>query len=179
MKIVRLKEKIVKVILSNEDMKKLDIAYVDMDYDKPKTKTALIYVIEQVQAQIDIDFRTKKIYIEAYPYADGGCILYINFFENTALKKSNPNLDIPVIYKFDNLNNISNLAKNLSLYSKNSIYEKNGQYYLLIYTYCETNKELSHILSEYGTFFGKGTICCALIKEHFNEIISNEKNAFT
>lgn len=177
LKIVWVKEKVVKVILSSEDMKKLNIAYDEMDYENNKTKITLAHIISRVQAEIGIDLHTKKIYIEAYPYVDGGCILYINFFENTNIKKRANHENAPIIYKFANLADIGELSKKMILSYKNSIYEKNGEYFLLIFAYCDLEKKVEHILLEYGILFGKGAVCSALIKEHSNEIIANKKNA--
>ena len=184
MKIELLNDKTVKVVLSNTDMINLNLNYDEMDYKNPDTKRVILQLVDKIKQEVSIDLSTSKLFIEAFPYVDGGCILYVNLLDlneksNAVARQCKISFDTPIIFSFSDLDTLGNLSKRLVMrYShiilKNSLYLYNGKYYLLLYTYFKMDDQLSRLLSEYGQFYGKGAIMSALIQEHAKELIACE-----
>lgn len=182
MKIEPLDDKTVKIVLSRLDMESFQLTYEEMDYKSPDTKRVLLKLIDEIKKEVDIDLTKGKLFIEAFPYVDGGCILYVNILslaEQESPKKYKTSFDTPLIYTFDDLDSLSAVAERLnSRYShvilKNSLYLMEGKYYLSIYTYFKLDSQISHLLNEYGHFFGKGAVSSAFVKEHAKELLHQD-----
>lgn len=184
LKIELLDDKTVKVVLSNSDMMNFNLTYDEMDYKNPETKRVILTLVERIKKEVQIDISSGKLFIEAFPYADGGCILYVNLIDIN--NKSRPNakrykasFDTPIIYSFNDIDALGHMSKRmLQRYShiilKNSLYHYKEKYFLFIYTYFKMDEQLSYILNEYGRYYGKGAISSAIIKEHAKEILANE-----
>ncbi len=184
MKIELLDDKTVKVVLSNTDMISLNLTYDEMDYKNPDTKRVILQLVDQIKKEVSLDLSTSKLFIEAFPYVDGGCILYVNLLDLNLKSKSTAkqykiSFDTPIIFCFSDIDSLGNLSKRLlERYShiilKNSLYLYNGKYYLLLYTYFKMDDQLSRLLNEYGQYYGKGAIMSAVIQEHAKELISSD-----
>lgn len=182
----RLDDKTIKVLLSIIDMTELGLNYEQMDYQDQETKKAIMKIINKINVELSTNLSTGKLFIEAYPYADGGCILFINQVtlhtkDRATSKKYRIGFDTPILYAFKDINAIGALSKRIQaaynhIIIKDSLYfsQSKGEYYLLIYTYFKMDDKLMHLLSEYGTFYGKGSIAQAVVKEHTKEIINCE-----
>ena len=183
MKIEPLDDKTVKVVLSRLDMESFQLTYEEMDYKSPETKRIILKLIDEIKKESDIDLTKGKLFIEAFPYADGGCILYVNVMEapkkESAAKKYKTSFDTPLIYVFHDLDSLAALSERLNnryghVILKNSLYLYEGQYYLMIYTYFKLDSQISHLLNEYGVFFGKGSVASAFIREHAKELLRQD-----
>lgn len=185
MKIELLDDKTVKVVLSNADMVHFNITYDDMDYKNPDTKRVILQLVDQIKREVSVDLSTGKLFIEAFPYADGGCILYVNLIDINS-GKSKPgshryktSFDTPIIFCFKDINALAGLSKRLisqfgHIILKNSLYLYHDKYYLLIYTYFKMDDQLLHLLTEYGQFYGKGSFVSSLVQEHAKELIASD-----
>lgn len=184
MKIELLDEKTVKVVLSNFDMIDLNLTYDEMDYKNPSTKRVILKLVDRIKREVALDLTAVKLYIEAFPYADGGCILYVNMLDLGDKAKVNgkrykTSFDTPILFSFKDLSALGGVTKRLlNRYShiilKNSLYYYNNNYYLILYTYFKMDLQLTHLLNEYGSFYGKGATQNAFIREHGKEIIESE-----
>lgn len=182
MKIEMLENQTVKIVLSSSDMAGFNLTYDEMDYQSPATKRVIHGLIEKVKKELPIDLTNGRLFIEAFPYVDGGCILYVNIID-TAQKKAQAKstkagFSTPIIYRFSNLNDLSALAYRINqMYNhvilKSSLYLHEQKYYLLLYTYFKMDNHLSALLNEFGVLHGKGAVIASIIKEHSKEIISS------
>ncbi len=181
MKIELLENKTVKVVLSNIDMMNFNLTYEEMDYKNPDTKRVIMQLIDQIKKEVSIDLTNGKLFIEAFPYIDGGCILYVNMidteYKKNVTKNSKSSFSTPIIYSFQDINALGNLCKRMiSRYNhiilKNALYFYENKYFLLIYTYFKMDEQLATLLKEYGQYYGKGSVVCSLIKEHAQELIA-------
>lgn len=77
MKIEIVDEKTIKVSLSKADMDSLNVCYDELDYKNPLTKKMIVSVLDIIKSRCDLNLSEEKLFIEAFPYIDGGCILYI------------------------------------------------------------------------------------------------------
>lgn len=188
MKIEVINIQTIKVILKDSDMQKLKINYIDMDYDDPDTKNAIISILCHVKEEKNINLMEEKLFIEAFPTIYDGCILYINILSaksNEPLIEDECNIEkksefnTPLIFTFHNLDYLSEACSKVDfLYDhiilKNSLYHSNETYYLLIYTYFKLDDKIINIVKEYGSYLGKGNIKCAFVKEHCKNIINQD-----
>lgn len=175
----RFDDKTVKVVLSLADMKELELSYDDLDYARPETQKALNRIIRRVNAELSINLLASKLFVEAYPYADGGCILVINKIQQDRPSQTKYKLgfDTPIIYRVKDLAALSSLSKRLAsthlhIITKSSLYLAGNEYVLMLYTYFKMDDALNMLLSEYGTYIGKGVLASAIIKEHHQELIA-------
>ena len=184
LKIELLDDKTVKVLLSKDDMTMYNLRYEEMDYTDPKTKQVILTLIDEINKEVTINLVTDKLFIEAFPYADGGCILYVNMLgsfksESITPPKNKSGFDTPLIFLVDDINLLGVLSNKLmTRYShiilKSALYVWEQNYYLLLYTYFKMDSELINLICEYGTLYAKGNIQAAIVKEHAKELISND-----
>ena len=181
MKIEPLDEKTIKVVLSRRDMEGFQLTYEEMDCQNAGTKRVIRRLLDEIREQADLDLSRGRLYIEAFPYADGGCILYVNLLESAPAGRAGrkTSFDTPLVFAFDSLDTLTALAARLErqyghVILKNALYLMEGRYYLLIYTYFKMDAQLTHLLNEYGSFVGKGAVPSALIQEHARELIPSD-----
>lgn len=72
-----------KLTLSRLDMFDLDIKYESLSGKNPETKRLLAHVlksirIDQLNQKTGFDFTSDRIFVEAFPRPDGGCMLYVS-----------------------------------------------------------------------------------------------------
>ena len=69
----------IRVTLSREDMKSLDITYDEMDYSNIETRRVIWTVLDEARAHLGKDIDTDgRLLIEVCPLDDGGCIMYFS-----------------------------------------------------------------------------------------------------
>lgn len=180
MEIEPLDKKTIKIILSKQDMNDFSITYESMDYDDPATKKVILKLLNQVKEKNKVDLLSGKLFIEAFPKDDGGCILYLNILgdmkENSVL---NNNFKSPIIAVISNPFDLFKLCKVLyrkynHIIFKSHLYEDDGLYYLLIYSFYKQEDVLCGIISEFGSIKGKGEFYSCIVKEHSNLLIKDE-----
>jgi negative regulator of genetic competence, sporulation and motility len=72
-----------KLTLSRLDMFDLDIKYESLSGKNPETKRLLAHVLksirlDQLNQKTGFDFSSDRIFVEAFPRPDGGCMLYVS-----------------------------------------------------------------------------------------------------
>lgn len=181
MKIQKLDEKTVRVLLSAADLQQFQITYEQMNYSDEKTKQAILMIVRQIKSQTGLPVESVRLFIEAFPDEKNGCILYVNLIESSDEKKmfrcERTSFDTPIGLEFDNIDILTDACTSLlhefgHLITKSALYLYEGKYRLLLYTYCKMEKKIISLLEEYGTYLGKGSVLCAFIQEHSNAIAS-------
>ncbi|MDE5600363.1 MAG: adaptor protein MecA, partial [Oscillospiraceae bacterium] len=166
---------------SDKDMQKYSITYEKMDYNDRRTRQAIIKLLYKVRNDINyIDISKSKIFIEAFPTEEGGCVLYLNILceieKEKALKN---NFDTPIIAEIKDLDTLTSLCKNMlnrcyNLILKSNLYYNNNKFIITVYSYCKQDNKLLALLSEHGEIIGKGNFASSLIAEHFKLIIKGK-----
>lgn len=182
LKIEIVDEKTVKVSLTRADMDDLNVCYDGLDYKNPLTRKMIVEVLEIIKSRLNLDLTEEKLIIEAFPYIDGGCILYIKINSEkriVAAKKQKPSFNTPIIFRFKDINELSMGVSFLSklyfhIILESSLYLLDDSYYLLIYSYFKMDDRISSALSECGEFYGKGAVKSAFLKEHGKELIKSD-----
>lgn len=179
MKIEVLDHKTVKVFLSAADMQNFSLTYEQMDYHDPATRKAISQILHQLRGETDLNIDSCKLLVEAFPQEEGGCILYINLILPQAEKSERNSFDTPLIFRLETIDSVAGVSKRLvSKYSHllihSSLYILEGNYFLLLYTYCRREHTIISVLEEYGTLFGKGAILSAFVQEHGQQILEKD-----
>ena len=83
MKIDVLSGSTVKITLSGGDMRDYDVKYESLSRKSPDTKRLLGEVLKAVSLESDMffDANADRLFVEAFPRSDGGCMLYISSLE--------------------------------------------------------------------------------------------------
>lgn len=193
MKMDKIDDHTVKVVLSCNDMFELSINYDDMDYENPVTKKAILKIIERINAKFNLCLISRKLFIEAYPYADGGCILFVNMIESAAKdgilqattapvkNAKTQESNAPSIYALSDLNVLGKLSRKLNSAFTHEILDSalcycavKKEYYLLVSTRSKASVKLDHLLCEYGRFCGKGAVSQAIFLEHTKVLMKED-----
>ncbi|MCL1867050.1 MAG: adaptor protein MecA [Oscillospiraceae bacterium] len=80
MQIDVLSQNTLKLTLSRLDMFDMDIKYESLSGKNPDTKRLLSHVLRTVRLDksAGVDFSGERLFVEAFPRPDGGCMLYIS-----------------------------------------------------------------------------------------------------
>ncbi len=91
MQIDVLSQNTLKLTLSKLDMFDLDIKYESLSGKNPETKRLLAHVLKSIgkDEKISFDFSGERLFIEAFPRPDGGCMLYISCTQDEGGFKKN------------------------------------------------------------------------------------------
>ncbi|MCL2036111.1 MAG: adaptor protein MecA [Oscillospiraceae bacterium] len=90
MQIDVLSQNTLKLTLSRLDMFDLDIKYESLSGKNPDTKRLLSQVLRTVKLDKSsgVDFSGERLFVEAFPRPDGGCMLYISSLTEDSKNKS-------------------------------------------------------------------------------------------
>ena len=79
MEFIVINEEKLKVILTSDDMKKLNISAEDLDYQKTSTKRVVWEILDKAKQTEGFDSDNSKLYIQVFPSPDGGCEMFASF----------------------------------------------------------------------------------------------------
>ena len=162
----------IKVVLDQFDMSAYDISFEELDRSSPETKKLLIDLIENINEGKNVNLTDERIFVEAFPKDDGGCLLYLSMLSNTIKKATeNTGLYSSVICKIATPEILSALCLKLfTLYShithNSELYYSNGDYHLILHTYKRADKKMRNFLNEYCEIVGTNEIDCSYIREY-------------
>lgn len=179
MKIEAIDEATIKVVLTNKEMNAYHLSYETMDSNDTATKKLLVAVLGRVKGKTDLDLENSRLFVEAYPLGEGGLILYVNFMKNTAKPIRSSGLSIPLIFSFPDLEALCaaclRLQKQLPhLILQSKLYRVEGEYRLILWSYCRLEQRLLRVLREYGRLRGKGGIAGAWVQEHGTPLLEQD-----
>lgn len=165
-----------KAMLSAQDMQLLELDYEQMHRSDPATRKALVTILEQAKRESGFDPRGTKLYIEAFPCEEGGCILYFSCIP-TAMHTDAYGID-PVLFEFkDSDAMISGACKVFEMYGhriyKSSLYLFEHMYRMVVYPLDYADRLSIYLLCEYADKLGEGAILAAFTEEHGKELIKD------
>lgn len=182
MKIELVDQKTVKITLDENDLDEMALSFDLSDDVSSETKRAVLGLITKIKEETELDLTGGRLFIEAFPDVNGGCVLYVNVIDRTRgglrAKKQESEFNSPLIFRFADLPNLLNACERLfgqysHLIRKSSLYLLDQEYYLTICSYLKTDEKLIKLLGEYSRYFGKGDIRLSFIKEHARCIIED------
>ena len=184
MRIEQIDRQTVKVILTQADMDGFDITYEEMDYKDPNTRRVILELLRRIKDEMAVDFSGGKLFVEAFPYLDGGCVLYICTItaegERKPRSRNTNSFNTPLVFEFGELGMLTAACERLLLrYNhiilKSALYLYENKYRLLLYSYFKLDDKLVALVGEYGSYIGKGSIQSSFVREHAKCLI--EANA--
>lgn len=164
----------IKITLDEYDMSTYDISFEKLDRSSPETKRLLIDLIQNIHEEKSIDLSSERLFVEAFPKDDGGCLLYLSILNNnikaTPEKNSLYNSIICKIQSPDDLIIISNQLYNLfnHILHNSELYYMNSTYIIILHTFKKADKNLKVFLNEYCEIIGNGDIDSSSIREYYN-----------
>lgn len=66
-----------KIILTPEDMRELNITNETLDYGLPDTRKAFKSILERAREETGFDIKSDKVYVRIFPSPDGGCEMFL------------------------------------------------------------------------------------------------------
>lgn len=154
----------VKITLNIEDMKKYDITFAELDYNRIDTKRIVWELLSKARNETGFEFYGGNLLVEAFPEPDGGCVLYFSAVNNSG---RNGRLRLcrglfgPYIFKFKNCGDMMNACYELKKVMgrhilKSELYEYDGCYFLALYSVSKLDASVRNVISEYGSVYGEG-----------------------
>lgn len=197
MKIEKLTENKIRIILNTEDLEKNNVDIKSLINNSSQSQDLLLNILNKAEKEVGFYTKDSKILIEAFASSDGQIIFTITKFspENVSnlsnkktltVKRRDLSLTNKVsTYSFNNFDtfcdfcdNLSfNIFKNLKSLCKNiSLYLYNDTYYLVlsnINVNCEFLKSFYSSLSEFATFVSNSINFQHKLLEHGKPIFKN------
>ena len=185
MKIEKLTENKIRIILNIEDLEKNNISFESIHTNTPEIQTMILSILDQAEKEVGFYTNDSKILIEAISSFDGNFVFIITKNKSSssisqsfsrkkpiAKRKNFTFNDQSIIYSFQNFDSFCDFCQALhieflsheslkSICKNTSLYFYNNNYYLLI---SEVNNDYEHL----NIFF-------SVISE-FTDRIDNYKN---
>ena len=164
----------IKIVLNEFDMSAYEVSFDKLDRSSPETKKLLIDLIRNIQEEKNIDLSSERLFVEAFPKDDGGCLLYLSMLNNNmkVLQEKNSlyNSMVCKIKSPKDLIEISNQLFNLynHILHNSELYYLDGEYQLILHTFKKADKKLKTFLSEYCEIVGNGEIDSSSIREYYS-----------
>lgn len=162
-----------KVTLTAADLEALGLDYDRLDYSDESTRQLLISLLEKGRAQAGFHPRRAKLYIEAFPSEDGGCVLYYTRLTGGEVFPAGRFAPgpAPVVLAFSDPDILLRAcAQTARLYAhrilKSALYKFGSAYRLVVYPLDYTDSRSASFLAEYGEPVGEGSVLAAYVEEH-------------
>ena len=170
-----------KIMLSDDDMKKYDLDADTIDYDTTATRRAFWSILDYAKNQTGFDAANDKLFIQLYPSKAGGCEMFITKMgaPPTRDKAQHPKGNVQIVpverqyggrkhtnaYAFDNMESLLSVCRrllSLGFDGESSAYrDHKGRFFLLLCQYGYENyaplDEFSFI-TEFGSAENAGRI---------------------
>ena len=195
MELKLLSENKLKIILTNEDMAKMDITCEEMDYDgDTNTKRVFWEILDYAKRQTGFDAASGPVAIRVEDKKDDGCSILVTKTDSYKRKSEHVKYSDSsasytrnysplytgtkkkrLIYMFEDSDGLLEACRQLTLAGydgKSDIFADNhkGKYYL----YIEDNHERClNLISEYGLLINNPIFACSL-DEHATKILSSD-----
>ncbi len=162
----------IKVVLDEYDMAIYDISFDQLDRSSPETKRLLIDLIENINEEKNIDLSDERIFVEAFPKDDGGCLLYLSMLgTNIKVTPEKTSLYSSIICTVTDYAALQAICCNIfTMYShithNSELYFNDGSYYIILHTFKRADKKMRTFLSEYCEITGTGETDCSYIREY-------------
>ena len=177
MELLRINEKKLKVILSEEDMDRYQLDRDTMDYDTTETRSAFWQILDEAKHKTGFDACGAKIFVQIYPSRGGGCEMYVTLVEEERTRHTGHEGLVrggESLYRFDTLSTLLTVCRKLSelgYTEPSAAYVEGGAYYLLIRERLESSIMSPNAIGEFSFIeeYGErlpGWIALVRLREH-------------
>jgi negative regulator of genetic competence, sporulation and motility len=165
----------IKILLTQGDLEQYGLDYDKLSSENNETRHLIQNLAETAASECGFERRGRQLMVRSLPLKDGGCIMYMSVSEESShlpcLEKG------PFIYSFaeteDMLRAMEALYRaGLSRKADTMLYSgEKGIYYIVLACRFEPNRELDHLLTEFGARHAQGSAAMAHLKEHAKLIL--------
>ena len=156
------------VLLGEKDLEEYEITFESLTFSEMHSKEVLTDIIRSASEKAGIDFRNKKIVIEALKY-DKGCMLLLTLSKKRKIYRVRY-YSKTYIFKFDSAESFLSCIKAVYRLKEekmmSSAFLYNGMYYLVINTSSGLKEIYMNTFSEFCTGYSRGELYRAFLKEH-------------
>lgn len=163
----------IKIILDEKDMSSYDISFDKLDRSNPETKRLLVDLIESIKDEKNIDLSSERLFVEAFPKEDGGCLLYLSMLNNNIkVTPEKSSLYNSIICKIDSPDILIKLSSKIyilfnHILHNSELYYHDGTYQLILHIFKRADKKLKTLINEFCEISGSGEIDASAIREHY------------
>ena len=176
MELLRIGERKLKVMLSDEDMEHYRLDKENLDYDTTETRSAFWQILDEAKHKTGFDAGGGKLFVQIYPSRGGGCEMYVTLAEGEKAAQRQRSLvrGYESVYRFETLELLLEVCRKLcelGYRDESSVFAADGAYYLIIREKLESSimspKALGEFsfIEEYGTRLSGG-VRLAHLREH-------------
>jgi len=192
MKIEKINEKQIKIILNHNDLEERNIKISELAYGSEKAQNLFKDMMERANEELGFYVDTNRFIIEAIPYSLDSIVLIITklaegedildrlgAYKNTKKFEIIPEPDYSglSVFSFNTLDIISDVSTRLvSIYDgKNTLFKYKSVYYLVLDTSTSENvNTINAILNEYGEKRNMSALSEYFFTEHGETIIKDK-----
>ena len=173
--IKKISEQKVKITLSQQELTEFSVEYEQLDCGDDDTRDFLLQLLELAWQATGFYPEEGRLYVEAYPDADGCTI----FFAAAAERDTAASVCTPVAFYFETVDDLLQGAPTLFYryghrIHKSALYQTDSRYILIIHPLDQSGMDSVLLLSEYGQPFARGDLAAAVIGEHCRTVIEKD-----
>lgn len=170
-----LSDSTVKITLSDEDMKEYSLRPENIMLNTSETKRIFAQLLKKLG--IFHGCSAERLFLEAFPRADGGCVLYVSGLYPDYTKEQHPDNSgkCRLMCGTKDLDTLVRLCRGLKAMGADKdccVYRSNCRYFIITETENESVSKIRHFLSEYGNVTRDLSRICAL-KEYGEPVCMN------
>ena len=168
----------IKVILTEDDMSSYDVSFEKLDRSNPETKRLLVELISSIKSEKNIDLSSERLFVEAFPKDDGGCLLYLSMLgNNVKIQTDKTTVYNTIVCKITSPQALMQICTKICehynhIIHNSELYYSNGIYQLILQIYKKTDRKLKLMLNEFCNISGTSEIEASVIREHFSCIFA-------
>ncbi len=159
----------VKITLTGKDMKDYSLKSESLRSRTAESKRSLTSFLKKFQSESSLfpDHKAERLFLEAFPSDDGGCILYVSTLGSDILPPPEPERrTTPLMCCTAALGDTARLCRSLTGKVRTSaLYRLGSDYWLIIKVQTANAALVSRIIGEYGSLSDDPTDI-AFVKEH-------------
>lgn len=178
MRIVRISNNTIKIVLSKNDLVMLEIDFSKCDRNSPEAKK-LVNILLNILKRSGFYDLGNKIYVEIFEEFTGGCVVYITKKDNNkAIDNDNPRLMLEIIFQTDNIKELIELSSRLNsgigiIIKSSLLYYSNNIYRLLISFPKAYLKQAVKTIKKIKCYSSNDRLIIEQTKEHYDLLINS------
>ncbi|MDQ5984125.1 MAG: Adapter protein MecA [Eubacteriales bacterium SKADARSKE-1] len=176
----KIDEKRLLIALSSKDMDLLDLTFKQLSWKNAYSRQVIKKILTRAETEIGFFVDNNQLMIEAIPQ-NSGCFVLVTLLSKKKLGRKIFKIKEeikPYLFEFksseDLLCAIERLYNNHKIKLKNTVFEYDKTYYILINSKGYISLDLQTIITEYGNLIGKDGVTTSKIVELGNLIAKDD-----
>lgn len=175
LRIIRISNNTIKIVLTQSDLKMLEIDFSKCDRNSPEAKK-LVDVLLSILKGSGLYDLGSKIYVEIFEEFTGGCVVYITKSEKK--KRKNSYSMFEVLFQTNSINELIELSSNLksgigAIINSSFLYYSDSTYRLLISFPKSYLKQAAKVIKKIKCYTSNDKLVIEQTKEHYDLLINS------